>query len=111
MVEIDRLGEKVERALLHRQHGVLDAAVGGHDDDRQLRVEILGGAQHAEAVAGGEPEIGQDQIGTGVVQAGQRLGLVAGFDDRVALVFERGAEHRPQRVLVLDQQNGKHAFR
>ena len=36
MVGIDRLGEEVERAFLHRRHRVLDAAERGHHDDRQL---------------------------------------------------------------------------
>ena len=39
MIGIDRLGEEIERALLHRLDGVLDAAVRGHDDDRQFGVE------------------------------------------------------------------------
>ena len=59
MIGIDRLGEKVERAFLHRRDGVLNAAERGHHDDRQLRIELLGGAQHAEAVAFGQPQIGQ----------------------------------------------------
>ena len=59
VIGIDRLGEEVERAFLHRRHGVLDAAEGGHDDDRQLGIELLGGAQHAEAVAFGQPQVGQ----------------------------------------------------
>ena len=110
VVEVHRLGEEVERAFLHREHGVLDAAVGRHHDDRQIRIEIFGRAQHAEAIASGEPEIGQHQVGTRVVQAGQSFGLVAGLDDGVPLLLERGAKHRPQRVFVLDQQNGEHAL-
>ena len=51
VIGIDGLGEKVHRAFLHRRHRVLDAAVRGHHDDRQLGIELLGRAQHAEAVA------------------------------------------------------------
>jgi len=51
MIGIDRLGEKVERAFLHRRHGVLNAAERGHHDHGQLGVDFLRGAQHAEAVA------------------------------------------------------------
>ena len=39
VIGIDRLGEKVERAVLHRLDGVLDAAVRGHDDHGKLGVE------------------------------------------------------------------------
>ena len=61
VIGIDRLGEEVERAFLHRGDRVLDAAVGGHHDDRQLGVELLRRAQHAEAVAFGQPQIGQHE--------------------------------------------------
>jgi hypothetical protein len=60
VVGIDRLGEKIERAFLHRGDRVGNIREGGHQDDRQLRVDLLGGAQHAEAVAVGQPQIGQD---------------------------------------------------
>ena len=63
MIGIDRLGEEVERAFLHRRDGVLDAAERGHDDDRQLGIELLRRAQHAEAVAVGQPQIGQHDGG------------------------------------------------
>ena len=51
VIGIDGLGEEVHRAFLHRRDRVLDAAVGGHHDDRQLGIELLGRAQDAEAVA------------------------------------------------------------
>ena len=63
MIGIDRLGEEVERAFLHRRDRVLDAAERGHHDDRQLGIELLGGAQHAEAVALGQPQVGQHDAG------------------------------------------------
>jgi len=53
VVGIDRLGKEVEGALLHGRHGVLDASVGRHDHDREFRVELSGGVQHAQAVAHG----------------------------------------------------------
>ena len=61
VIGIDRLREKIERAFLHRRHRVLDAAVGGHDDDRDVGVDLLGGAQHAEAVAIGKTQVRQNQ--------------------------------------------------
>ena len=63
VIGIDRLGQEVHRAFAHRRHRVLDAAVGGHDDDRQLGVELLGGAQDAEAVALRQLQVGQDDRG------------------------------------------------
>ena len=105
VIGIDRLGQEVHRPFLHRRHRVLDAAVGGHHDDRQFRVELLGGAQHAEAVAVGQLEIGQHDGGPRLAHLLDGLGLVARFDHGVALRFERMAQHGAQRVLVLDEEN------
>ena len=38
-------------------------------------------------------------------QGGFRFGLIARFDDGVPLRFERMAQHRPQRVLVFDDED------
>ena len=107
MIGIDRLGEKIERAFLHRDDGVLNAAERRHHDDRHLGIDFLRGAQHAETVAFGEPEVGQDDAGTRRSERLNRLRLIARFDDGVALRLERMAKHRAQRVLVLDEQDGR----
>ena len=39
------------------------------------------------------------------LQRGDGFGLVARFDDGVALRFERMAQHRPQRVFVFDEED------
>ena len=93
--------------FLHRRHRVLDAAVGGHDDDLQLGIELLGGAQHAEAVADGKLQIGEDDGRTRLPQLLNGFGFVARFEDDVALRFERMAQHGPQRILVFDEENGE----
>ena len=111
VIGIDRLGEKVERALFHRLDGVLDAAVRGHHDHRQLRVELLHRAQHPHAVALGQAEIRQHERGLEILERGDRFRLVARLDDVMALRLERELEHRAQRVLVFDEENreGAHA--
>ena len=65
MIRIDRLGQEVERAFLHRGDRVLDAAERRHDDDRQLGIELLRRAQHAEAVALGQPQVRQHDARAG----------------------------------------------
>ena len=85
MIGIDRLGEEVDRAFLHRGDGVLDAAVGGHHDDRHVGVDSFGGAEHAEAVALRQPQIRQHERGLRLLQQPHGLGLVARLEDGVAL--------------------------
>ena len=41
------------------------------------------------------------------LKRGDRLGLIARFDDGVSLRFERVAQHHAQRVFVLDEQDGR----
>ena len=105
MIGIDRLGEKVERPFLHRRDRILDAAVGGHHDDRHVGVDFLRRAQHAEAVAVRQPQIGEHERRLGLLQLPDRLRLIARLEDGVALTLERMPEHRPQRVLVFDEEN------
>ncbi len=105
MIGIDGLGEKVHRAVLHRPHCVLDAAVGGHDDHRYVGVDVLGRAQHAEAVAVGQPQVRQHERRLRVLEEPDRGWLVAGLDDLIALPLEGVPQHRSERVLVLDDEN------
>ena len=105
VIRIDRLGEEVERPFLHRRHGVLDAAVRRHDDDRHVGVDFLRGAQHAEPVPFGQAEIGEDQRGLRLLQEPHRLGLIARLDDGMPLPLERMPQHRSQRVFVFDEEN------
>ena len=71
-------------------------------------VELLRRAQHAEAVALGQAQIGQDDGGIGWRgSAGLGLGLIARLDDGMPLRLERVAQHRAERVLVFDEQDGR----
>ena len=49
----------------------------------QLGIELLGGAQHAEAVAIRQPEVGQHDAGTRRSAAPNGFGLIARLDARV----------------------------
>ena len=107
MIGIDGLGEKVHRPFLHRRDRVLDAAVRRHDDDLQLGIELLGRAQHAQAVARRKLQIGQNDRRTRLPHVLDCFGFVARFENDVCLPFERMPEHRPERVLVFDEKNGE----
>src|SRR5688572_1668638 len=110
VIRIDRLGEEVRGALTHGPDGILNAAVGGHHDHRQLGIELLGGTQDAEAIADGQLEVGEDDGGTRLPDLVHGLGLVARLEDDVSLRLEGVAQHLPQRILVFDEENGKRAY-
>ncbi len=107
MIGIDRLGEEVHRAFLHSRDRILDAAVRGHHDHGQFRVELLGRAQHAETVALGQLQIGEHHDRTLLAKLLNRRGFVNGLDDRVPLRLERMAKHCPEGVFVFYEENGR----
>ncbi len=107
MVRVDRLGEDVHRALLHRHDRILNAAVGGHDDHLQFRVELPGRTKHAESVADRKLEVGQDDRRQRPPEVFNRLRFVACFDHDMPLRFERVAEHALQRISVFDEKDRK----
>ena len=102
---IDGLREEVERPLAHGAHRVLDAAEGGHHDDRHVRVGVLGLSQHAETVTDGQPQVGEHERGTAPCEECAGLGGVAGLGHHVARGLEGEAQHAPKRVLVFDEED------
>ncbi len=105
MIGIDRLGEKVERAVLDGLDGVLNRAVRRHHHNRELGIQLFGGPQDAEAVALGKPQVRQNDPRARRSQDTDGFGLVARFDHAVAVGLERMAEHGAQGVLVFDEQD------
>jgi hypothetical protein len=106
VIRINRLGEKVERALSHRRHGVLKAAERRHHDDRISGSVSLRGRSTPRAVAFRQAQIRQHDPGTARSQQLDRFRLVAALDDGVALRFERVAQHHAKRIFVLDDEDG-----
>src|SRR5262245_9554654 len=107
MIGIDGLRKKVHRPLLHGGHRVLNADEGGHDDDRDIRIELLRGAQNAQAVAGGQLEVGQHHDRPRLAQLLDGLGLIPRLEHDVTMPLERVTEHGAKRIFVFDDENGE----
>ena len=90
VIGIDGLGEEVERALLHRLDGVLDAAVRGHHDDRQLGIQL---PWRRAARRCRRPWAGADRRARAPAatsrSAATASGSIARLDDAIALRLER----------------------
>jgi hypothetical protein len=102
---VDRLGQEVRGALLHRAHGVVDGRIGGHDDDGHVGIRFLGRLQDLEPAARGQLQVGEHDQHAGRLQAAPRLVGVAGLDDGEPAGFQRLAEHAPQGLLVLHDEH------
>ena len=107
VIRIDRLGEKIERAFLDGFDSILNRAVRGHDDDRQLGIQLFGRVQDAKAVSLGQAQIREHDAGPRGAHGLRRFAFVARFNHAVALRFKREAQHRSQRFFVFDEQNGR----
>ena len=55
----------------------------------------------------GKLQVGEDDGRTRLPQLLHGLRFVARLEHGVALRFERMAQHRPQRILVFDEENGE----
>ena len=62
VIERKRLGQEIDRAVLHRLHGVFHGAEGGHHDHRRVGVLRLQFFEQRQAVHAGQLQVGQDQV-------------------------------------------------
>jgi hypothetical protein len=69
---IDRLREEVEGAPLHRADRVLDGPVGGHEDDRDVRIELARRVEDLVPVRAGELQVGHDREVTAALERLER---------------------------------------
>jgi len=102
---LERLGEEVEGAGLHRLHGAVHPAVRRHDDDGYVRVAGHHLAQEAEAVHFRHDEIGHDYIGAIALEGGEGLLAIGGHLHLVTFPLERGRKDLPQVLFVIDDED------
>ena len=74
LLQRDRLREVVERAGLERGDRVLGAAVGGDHGDRDVEPLLVDVLDDAQALAVGQPHVGEAQVERLLVEEADRLG-------------------------------------
>ncbi len=78
IVEVDRLGDEVEGAAVHRRADVLHVAVGGDDDGPQQRRALLQSGEQRQTVHARHVDVRQDDVDAGIgIDQRQRLLAVA----------------------------------
>ena len=101
--EMERLGEVVVGAMLHRLDGGLDAAVGGEHDGFELRLTFLELLQELDAVHARHVQVEQGDVAAGR-QHLQCFFAGAGRRDVQALLLKALAKRLPQLLVVIDDQ-------
>ena len=96
----------VAGAGLHGLDGILDAAVGGHDDDRNGYPQASHRPQHVQPAHIGHFEVGDHQAEACAGQPGQGLAPARGGLRGKPAALERLGERGPDGGVVVDNQYG-----
>jgi hypothetical protein len=105
IVEVERLGDVVERAQLEGFLGKGDVLVGGHHDDRDAATELADLPENLDPVEAGHPDIEQNQVDAAAANRAEGLGAAAGRLDGVTLRREILGQHLANGRLVIDDQD------
>ena len=111
IAEIDRLGQKIERAAVHRGADVAHVAIGGDDDGRFLVLGLLQFLQQRQAVHPRHVDVGDYHVDIGMVlDRLQRLDAVMGEHELHRPVANLPAEflqHQSLEIgLIVDKEDG-----
>ncbi len=105
LAQDDRLDEVVVRARLHRIDGDLLAAVAGHQDHGNARIDRLDALQHVDAVHPRQRVVEHHRLGPQRLELGEPV-FAARRDTRVpALTLEIGRDVLGERELVVDDED------
>ncbi len=108
-VQLERLGDIVERAALRGFHHRFDGAARGHQNHGAVGIFLAGCLQHIEPGALVDIDVGDDD-GVGVVAqafqrfAGRRYGI-----HRIAFQFQKSLDGISNGIIVFDYQKSLHA--
>ena len=109
-----RLHEEVLGARVHRRDHIVDAAMGGLHDHRNIEAGIADLGQHAQAVEAGHHEVEHDGIdGLGFRRGQKRDGRVAAVDHGrcIAGFLHHVLDETALDWVIVDNQNGRrHGF-
>ncbi len=94
-------------AGLHGLDGILDAAVGGHDDDRNGSAQASRRPQHVQPAHFGQLEVGDHQAEGCARQPGQGLTPARGSLRGKPVALERLGELGSGGRVVIDNQYGR----
>ena len=107
LVDIERLGQILERTAFVGGDRIVEVSVRGHDDDRQLWARTVDAPQQFETGLSRHADVGDQHIRR-VAAQGLERGF-GGFEDprRHPAALQRALEHPTDRGIVVDQPDPK----
>jgi hypothetical protein len=110
VVDVERLGQVLERAALERLHGAVEVRVRGHHDDRDVRKALLDLGEQRDARLARHPDVGDEHLRLAHRERLQHLVRRAERLVGDALARERLLEHPADRAVVVDDPHGADRF-
>ena len=103
-LQVERLGEVIERAELDRFHRAVDGGKAGHQDDLALRAHVANRAEHVEAGDAGHPQVEEDKFGRALAKLLHRL-FTGGGRRHVEAFGERDRPNQGEdRAVIVDHE-------
>ena len=106
VIGVDRLGEIIDGAELHRVHRGGDVAVAGEDDAARFGAAALQRGDDVEPVAVAEPHVDHGKGRRGALDLQQPVGDEFAVVTAKPRLFQRLGEPLQKRAVVLDDQHG-----
>ncbi len=103
LVDVEGLGQVLERPTLVGRHGAPQVRVRRHDDDRQRRARVADAAQELQPRGTRHADVGDQHVGGFAPQCLERRLRRIEHARAHAAVLQRPLEHPADRSVVVDQ--------
>ena len=111
LVELERLGDEVDRAALDDIDRVAHRAVARHHDGKDLGIAADRRLNHLRAVDAGQPEVGDEKVERELGEAFEGLLPAFGLDHLEAAVGQPLGHGLAEGSLVFDKQQMRRRIR
>jgi hypothetical protein len=104
-LEVERFGQVIVGSLFDQIDRIIDGGIGGHDNHRQRRLELVDPGERLESAHAYHFHVHQHGIEITPLDNAHRGVPVVGFYAVVAPLPEHGAEHVAVHLFIIDHQN------
>ena len=105
LLRLERLGQVVEGAQLHRLHRRADAPERRQDDDLRPGIHPLRRLQDVDPALAVHPQVGDDHVERLLIQQGPRRGDAGRLPHGPSLAAQQHREREPHRRLVVHDED------